>query len=198
MKLRIDLLRHGATTGGNGFRGALDDPLSELGWSQLRLATSSGGTWSRVVSSPLRRCSAFAAELATERSLPLSLERDLRELGFGDWEGLTAAQLMEQDAEALKRFWEDPYAYTPPRGEAVEQFEARVLGALATLVATYPDEHILLVTHAGVMRLLLANARGLARHRLLEIEVAHASLFGLQARLKGGRLNLEERVCRPS
>ncbi len=60
----VDLLRHGEPEGGNKYRGALDDPLSELGWAQMRAATGDRCPWQAIVSSPLRRCAAFARELA--------------------------------------------------------------------------------------------------------------------------------------
>ena len=54
----IDLLRHG-DTGQRSYRGQLDDPLSTLGWSQLRAAIF-GRSWDAIVTSPLRRCAEFA------------------------------------------------------------------------------------------------------------------------------------------
>ena len=51
----IDLLRHGDVEGGRKYRGQLDDPLSELGWQQLRSATSKKQNWQHIVSSPLFR-----------------------------------------------------------------------------------------------------------------------------------------------
>jgi alpha-ribazole phosphatase len=86
---------------------------------------------------------------------------------------------METDAEALGLFWADPYAFTPPDGEAVSDFSARVLAALERLYATYAGERVLLVSHGGVMRLLLARARGLPREQLLNVEVGHGALFAL-------------------
>lgn len=196
MKLELDMLRHGETCGGGGFRGRLDDELSERGWSQLREATVAAGPWQRIISSPLRRCAAFASQLAAERNLPFEVEPELRELDFGAWEGLTAADLMVSHSEELARFWNDPYAFTPPQGEPVADFEARVLSALERLTDRYAGERVLLVTHAGVMRLLLAQARGLPRAKLLQVEVGHAALFGLTTGFHDVTLWLEER-CGP-
>src|SRR5690606_33998812 len=95
LNLSLDLLRHGETTHGGGFRGSLDDALTGQGWAQMRAATAGKGPWDLLVSSPLARCAAFAAELGAQRQLPVVLEADLRELHFGDWEGRSAAELME-------------------------------------------------------------------------------------------------------
>lgn len=180
MRLQLDLLRHGETESGGGFRGSLDDALTPRGWAQLRAATRQAGPWDRLVSSPLQRCATFAHELAGQLGVPLELEAGLRELHFGAWEGRSAAELMASDAEALGRFWADPYAFTPPGGEPVADFEARVLQAVARLARQYPGQRLLLISHGGVMRLLLARARGLARGQLLQVQVGHGALHRLQ------------------
>jgi alpha-ribazole phosphatase len=179
MTLRLDLLRHGETKLGGGLRGSLDDALTDAGWQQMRAAVAGRGPWNRLVSSPLQRCARFAEELGARLALPVTLDPDLQELHFGTWEGQSAAALMATDAEALGRFWADPYAFTPPQGEPVLAFSARVLGAVERLHQRYAGERVLLVSHGGVMRLLLARARGLPREQLLNVEVAHGALFAL-------------------
>jgi alpha-ribazole phosphatase len=196
LNLHLDMLRHGETVSGGGFRGRLDDELTEAGWQQLRSAVTSAGPWQRIISSPLLRCAQFAVELAEQRKLPLELEPDLRELDFGDWEGRTAAELMVDQSEELGRFWKDPYGFTPPGGERLIDFEARVLTAIERLTDRCAGERVLLVTHGGVMRLLLAEARGLPRGQLLQVEVGHARLFGLKTGFSDATLWLEE-ACSP-
>jgi alpha-ribazole phosphatase len=179
MTLRLDLLRHGETELGGGLRGSLDDALTEKGWTQMRAAVIEGGPWDRLVSSPLQRCARFAAELGEQLNLPVQLDKDLQELHFGAWEGQSAAALMETDADALGLFWADPYSFTPPQGEPVSDFSARVSAAVARLHTAHAGERILLISHGGVMRLLLAQARGLPREQLLNVEVGHGALFAL-------------------
>ncbi|PRB42472.1 histidine phosphatase family protein [Pseudomonas sp. MYb2] len=185
MTLRLDLLRHGETELGGGLRGSLDDALTEKGWMQMRAAVVEGGPWDRIVSSPLQRCARFAAELGEQLNLSVHLDKYLQELHFGAWEGQSAAALMETDAEALGLFWADPYSFTPPQGEPVSDFSSRVLSAVARLHSTYAGERVLLVSHGGVMRLLLAQARGLPREQLLNVEVAHGALFALTVAADG-------------
>ncbi|MHC8325734.1 alpha-ribazole phosphatase family protein [Pseudomonas sp. LB1P83] len=179
MTLRLDLLRHGETELGGGLRGSLDDALTAKGWEQMRAAVVEQGPWDRLISSPLQRCARFADELGAQLGLPVHLDKDLQELHFGAWEGQSAAALMETDAEGLGLFWADPYSFTPPEGEPVGDFSTRVLAAVERLHAAYAGERILLISHGGVMRLLLAQARGLPREQLLNVEVGHGSLFSL-------------------
>ncbi|CAM4131413.1 hypothetical protein CCOS865_03232 [Pseudomonas reidholzensis] len=182
----LDLLRHGETELGGGLRGSLDDALTEHGWAQMRAAVAQAGPWDVLVSSPLQRCARFAEELGARLALPVHREAGVQELHFGDWEGHSAAQLMETQAEQLGLFWADPYAFTPPAGEPVEAFSARVLAAIERLQGRYAGKRVLLVTHGGVMRLLLARARGLPREQLLQVEVGHAALVRLT--LQDGQL----------
>ncbi|KRP46868.1 alpha-ribazole phosphatase [Pseudomonas libanensis] len=180
MTLHLDLLRHGETELGGGLRGSLDDALTARGWAQMRAAVVEQGPWDRLISSPLQRCALFAQELGAQLDLPVSLEPDVQELHFGAWEGQSAAALMETDAEGLGLFWADPYAFTPPQGEPVIEFSERVLGAVSRLRQAYAGQRVLLISHGGVMRLLLARARGLPREQLLNVEVGHGALFSLQ------------------
>ena len=166
-------------------RGSLDDALTELGWSQMREAVIGQGPWDRIVSSPLQRCRLFAEELAASLNLLLSLEKDLQELHFGAWEGQSAAALMQTDEQALGLFWADPYRFTPPDGEPVVEFAERVLAAVLRLQRSCAGERVLVVCHGGVIKRLLAQARGLPREQLLNVAVAHGALFGLQVMADG-------------
>ncbi|MFY0731328.1 alpha-ribazole phosphatase family protein [Pseudomonas sp. NFX15] len=179
MTLHVDMLRHGETECGGGLRGSIDDALTDTGWAQMRAAVVGQGPWDRVVSSTLQRCARFAEELGAQLAVPVHLDKDLQELHFGAWEGQSAAALMDIDAQALGLFWADPYSFTPPQGEPVSDFSTRVLAALERLHTTFAGERILLVSHGGVMRLLLAQARGLPREQLLNVEVGHGALFSL-------------------
>lgn len=180
MTVQLDLLRHGETELGGGLRGSLDDALTTLGWTQMRDAVTGQGPWDRIVSSPLQRCALFARELSEQLDLPVSFDKDLQELHFGAWEGQSAAALMEADEQALGLFWADPYAFTPPDGEPVLEFSARVLSAVSRLQRDFAGQRVLVICHGGVMKLLLAQARGMPREQLLQVPVIHGALFGLQ------------------
>lgn len=170
----IDLLRHG-DTGFSGFRGRLDDPLTPLGWQQMEQAVA-GQTWDFVTSSPRQRCAEFAQKFAAHHAIPLELDEKLAEMDFGMWEGKTAAELMQTDADALGAFWQNPEHHSPPGGESMAAFSARVLQAWDELCKRHTRQRVLVITHGGVIRRIQCHVRHLPLAQLLSLEVPHASL----------------------
>lgn len=163
----IDLLRHGEPEGGVMYRGQRDDPLSDTGWAQMRDAAGRDQGWQHVISSPLRRCRDFARDLAGTRDLPLTVVPDLREINFGHWEGLTPEQVEARDPGRLAAFWADAEGHPPPGGELLSAFHHRVAGAWQTLIEAPPAEHLLIVAHGGVIRMMLAEVLGLSPARAM-------------------------------
>lgn len=172
----VDLLRHGEPEGGQKFRGALDDPLSSLGWEQLRMAVGDYRDWQAIISSPLIRCAAFARELAERLDRPLEIAPDFRELNFGAWEGRTSAEVYAADPLAVAQFWRDPVAHPIPGGEAVSEFDRRVGAAWEALLERYRGQHVLLVAHGGTIRMVLRHALDLPLHNIWRFEVPYAAL----------------------
>lgn len=195
MPLTLDLLRHGVTAGQGRFCGRTELPLLAEGWTQLAQAVEPMAPWDAVISSPRERCLAFARQLAKRQGLALVVEPDLAELDFGHWENLSPAELMTFDAAGLERFWNDPYGFTPPAGEPLADFRRRVLNSLARLLVTYPKQQLLVITHAGIMRLLLAEARRLPREGLLQISICHAQRIRLAVSQDPSGLQLQELAC---
>lgn len=176
-RVAIDLLRHG-DTGRRSYRGQLDDPLSALGWAQVRDVVQ-GRAWDRVVSSPLQRCAAFAHELAAQRGVPVALDARLAEYHFGDWQGVPIETLAARDVQGLERFWADPLAHPPPGSEGMPAFRARVCAALDDVAACAETDRVLVVTHGGVIRMLRCVVEHRPLRDMVVIEVPNASLHRL-------------------
>ena len=82
--------------GGRRYRGSgIDDPLSEKGWQQMWQALENPENWNRIISSPMLRCCEFAHALGRQLGLPVELIQDLREVGFGSWEGRSSAEIIQ-------------------------------------------------------------------------------------------------------
>jgi len=172
----VDLIRHGEPVGGRKYRGQLDDPLSEKGWQQMRAAIGAHRPWQHIVSSPLQRCQAFARELAQQVNLPVSFDERFMEVRFGVWEGKTAEQIRADDPNTIIRFKQDPIKHRPAGAEPLDEFYARVRAAWMDLIATHAGQHVLLVCHAGVIRMVLATALNIPLASTYAIDVPSAGL----------------------
>ncbi|CDI02774.1 Alpha-ribazole phosphatase [Candidatus Competibacter denitrificans Run_A_D11] len=172
----VDLLRHGEPEGGQKFRGAIDDPLSALGWEQMRTAVGNYQAWDAVISSPLIRCAAFARELTGRIDKPLTITGGFSELSFGIWEGRAVAEVNAADAQALGQFWRDPVGHPIPQGEPVADFDRRIGAAWDGLLRDYQGQHVLLVAHGGVIRMILRRLLDMPLHRIWRIEVPYAAI----------------------
>lgn len=174
----IYLLRHGEAEGGRRYRGKTDDPLTVAGWEQMWRSVRNLPRLERLVASPLARCSDFARALAECDSVPLRLDARLQEIDFGAWEGRTAADIMETEPAAFANFWQDPWRHGPPGAEPLETMQARVLAAWREITAQ--RRTMLVVTHGGPIRVILAHVLGLSLEELLQAEIAHAAVYGVQ------------------
>ncbi|MHB1142886.1 MAG: alpha-ribazole phosphatase family protein [Sulfuricaulis sp.] len=194
----LDLLRHGETEGGARYRGTTDDPLNAAGWVQMWSAVKDGVHWQGIVTSSLRRCAEFARALARQRSIPLTFDERLAEMHFGAWEGRSTTELMLADPDALARFWDDPAAHAPPGAEPLARFATRVLVAWNDIVRDHPGRRVLLVTHGGVIRVILCHVLRRPVERLLELDVGHAALHRIRADIDAQGNIRAELVAEPS
>jgi broad specificity phosphatase PhoE len=166
----VDLLRHGDVVGGGRFRGASDDLLSATGIAQMRAEAEGAKDWDALFSSPARRCADFAREVAAQRGLPLELMPELGERRFGAWENRFAAEIPLSD---LRRFWDDPVGFIPPGAESFKALRERVLRGWDRILAR-DARFPLVVTHGGVIRIVLGVVLEIPSHTLLRIEVPPA------------------------
>ena len=177
MDTLIDLLRHGEPVGGRAYRGnSIDDPLTEKGWTQMRQAVADRNGWEVIVTSPLIRCRAFAEELGRQIGVSVIVEPGFREVGFGAWEGRTPDEIIASDPESYEAFYRDPEHCRPEGAEPLADFAGRVNLAYEKLVASHGGQHILIVSHAGVMRAILAGVLGAPAVSMYRIKVDNAGI----------------------
>jgi len=181
----IDMIRHGEPVGGRKYRGQIDDPLSEKGWRQMREAVADHCPWDVIVTSPLSRCRAFAEELSARHAKPMQVEPRLQEIGFGEWEGKTATELLAEDDRRLANFWSDPLNHTPPGAESLTVFCERVVAAWNDLLVQHAGKHLLIVGHAGQMRMVIRHVLDMPLDRLFRIQVGNADITRIQVDGRG-------------
>jgi alpha-ribazole phosphatase len=158
---RIFFIRHAETEMAGRYCGHSDPELNAQGRAQLiKLAhLLSKDPIETVYSSDLRRARSTAQAIAASRHIPQVLRPALREIDFGEWEGMSWEQIQQLDPDFAQE-WMAAYPHLPaPSGESFQTFEARILEEVNHLI-----EHnrgpIAVVTHAGVLRVVLRHLFG--------------------------------------
>lgn len=168
------------------YLGRTDVPLSGEGRRQaarLAGAIPSGRSVS-CFTSPLRRAVETAGIALAGMGLAAEADTELREVDFGDWEGLSFAQISTLDAEGVRRWdsWDAHFAF--PGGERLRDFLGRV-GRVAQRLASVRTETVVVFTHGGIVRSLICHYLGLESRNYLLFDVAPASVTTI--RLFDGR-----------
>lgn len=177
----IDLLRHGQCQGGHIFRGSTDVLLSESGLQQMQASVELlDTTWDRVVSSPRSRCKLFAHQFSLHHSLPIEVETRLEEVDFGEWDGEQCDRVWTEDHTRVSAWFNDPVSNAPPGGESTLDFSERVIDGYFDLLNRYKGEKLLLITHGGVIRMILSHILGMPVRNASRFQVAPASISRLQ------------------
>ncbi len=191
---RLVLVRHGEPVGGKRYRGdRVDDPLSELGWRQLEsrmqaLEQSGQDGFDVVVTSPLVRCRDFAEDWADRRGLTVVVDPDLREIGFGPWEGLRHAEIPARYPEQHAAFLADPVHGRPPGSEAMDAFFERVTRGLARIEQNHAGQSAVVFCHAVVIRAAAAWVMGAPMAAVARVETEYAASLSIHNGPRGRRL----------
>jgi len=111
-----------------------------------------------IYSSPLERCRETAAPLSRTRGVATQVHRGLIETGYGEWTGRSIRQLTR--TRLWRTLQRTPSAIRFPGGETLRDVQARALDAVETITDSHPRGTVVVVTHADVVRLLLAHFAG--------------------------------------
>jgi probable phosphoglycerate mutase len=177
---RILAIRHGQTAwnADSRIQGHTDIALDAVGqWQAGRLAQALGDDELQAIySSDLMRAWQTAAPLAARKGLQPRVDPGLRERGFGEFEGLSFAQIEQRwpdQAQAWRR--RDP-DFGARGGEVLRDFRERVVAAVTRLAQGHRGQSIALVTHGGVLDLLYRDATRVALDAPRTWQVANASI----------------------
>jgi broad specificity phosphatase PhoE len=111
-----------------------------------------------VVSSPLSRCTRTAELIAAEvGGVPVTVLPELIECDFGQWEGLTFAEVRDRWPAEMSA-WLESTSVAPPGGESFQAVAKRVRGAVAGLRSSYPRSVVVVVSHVSPIKLILRDA----------------------------------------
>lgn len=164
---RLYLVRHGTTTMNieNRYRGRRDIPLDAQGYQDaVDAARFLGGRGvSAVYTGPLRRTIATAQIIADAAGVPdIRLLHDLINLDYGAWEGMTAEEAAMYDPVTFNLYRTSPLECVCPNGERLNQAQERMLEALRLMGGRHSGESIVAISHAVMIRLVMASILNLA------------------------------------
>jgi broad specificity phosphatase PhoE/ribonuclease HI len=156
------LLRHGQTALSveRRFAGRGDVPLTDVGRQQAAAAAArlaARGGIDVVVSSPLARARRTAEAVADATGAGLLVDDDLAETDFGDWEGMTFAEVMSRWPDEM-RAWMESTEVAPPGGESLAAAARRALSALDRLLAEHARKTVVVVSHVTPIKTIVCRA----------------------------------------
>lgn len=162
---RLVLVRHGETEwhAENRYAGSSDVALTARGREQARLlaAWAAAARPAAVWASDLSRARLTAAACAAALGTDVRVDGRLRELDFGEGEGLTRAEMDRKFPDALRAFLADPVAGHLPGGEDPARATVRFAAALHDIASRHPDGRVLVVAHSTMIRLALCDLLGI-------------------------------------
>ena len=165
MTLQLFLLRHGQTefSRTNRFCGEIDPPLNAVGLRMAdALADSHGATpWTAIYCSPRMRALQTATPLSQRARVPIQIDDGLREIAYGDWEGLTHDEVVARYPEAYTYWSHDPASRGTPGGETAFKVAARATPVIGHLRERYEDGRVLVVSHKATLRIIVCALLGM-------------------------------------
>src|SRR5439155_1039996 len=161
------LIRHGTTTMNveNRYRGRRDVPLDAQGWADAVEAarTLSSAGLAAVYAGPLRRTINTAQVIADECRIPdVRILHGLVNLDYGEWEGMTSEEASMFDPAAFQLYKASPDEAICPNGERLSDGQARMLEAAKLIGGRHQGEKVAAVSHAVMIRLLVAGLTGIS------------------------------------
>jgi len=167
---------------GQGDAAAVAKELARLGrsgvWGHLKPVTA-------VVASPMARTTDTAKRIASELGLTVDFLRDLREIDFGSWDGLTNEEALELDPARFAA-WQGSWEVAPPGGENLREFDDRIRAARNAILEKYAGQTVAVVAHVMPIRGMIraafeADIAGYWRPQISPCSITILRLWGVEA-----------------
>lgn len=187
------LVRHGQTAWNEGgsaasaerFRGRADVPLNEVGQAQAEATGRRvAAEWkpAAVYASPLARAVKTAEAVAGHFGLAVQVQEGLVDIDYGEWQGLTAAEVYQRWPEQAENWYHHPAQASIPGGETLDALRARAMQTIHALAAKHAGETIVLVGHTVINRVILLGIMGLGNERFWHIQQDTCAINVFEAR----------------
>lgn len=196
--MKITLIRHGEVAGNSGdvrtFAGARDLELTPRGVLQARAVAAhlQNAEIDAVFASTLQRAYLTAEKIAAFHDLKVERLSGWNEVNYGDWEGLSEAQILENHADLWRARVDDPWEIAPPQGESYKMLWARLEPVWNALLADFDGKNVVVVGHNGSLRVLLCQLLGAPPANARRLQIGNCSItkvnIGDAKTVEGGKL----------
>lgn len=182
--MRLILLRHGLTDDNvkKRYCGFRDPGLTLAGQRQSQKAREKlkavGIT--KAFCSDLKRSEQTADILFGDSGIPIEQKRSLREINFGEWEGMTFAEIFRKYPQIYKEWTRNPFAVSIPGGEKMRYFVRRITATLDKIYRRHGRETVAIVGHLGVIRVILNQALGLSEDEFWHLKIEPRAIYLLE------------------
>ena len=194
---KIYLIRHGETDSnlGHKFQGQMDLPLNGTGLAQAQkmAAYMAEKKIDAIYSSSMLRALMTTSKLAMAKNLPYRSLDLLKEISFGDWEGLEYNDIQARWPQEMYNFLHCPSKWQPPHGENFAAAMERCRLAFEQIFAEQGyDKNIAIVSHGGIIRLQLCLVLGIPLDNLWKLRVYNVSVSTLNGSLCVDSMNVAD------
>ncbi len=158
---KIFIVRHGQTDGNSArkYFGITDIELNEEGLIQAGLISKrlERENICRIYGSNLKRAFKTAEIIAKPHKINVESKKDLMEINFGDWEGLSFQEIQKSYPHEFSKWQNNIMDFTIPHGESVLELKKRVETAFSEILNSAVENNVVIVTHGGPIRVILSK-----------------------------------------
>ena len=204
--MNLYMVRHGQTAASreNRFSGSLDPPLTQVGEAMAEAFARAYAalTWDAIYTSPMLRTRQTAEALSRRTGVELTVDDGLKEIEYGEWEGLRQDEVRTRWPDAFEYWASDVASRGTPGGETAFHVAARAMRVVEAIRSRHERGNVVLVSHKATLRVITCALLGLDvrlfRERLAQ-PVAAVSMFVVangtaQLAFLGDRSHLSEEL----
>ncbi|SKC72960.1 histidine phosphatase family protein [Maledivibacter halophilus] len=198
---KLYLIRHGETQWNceSKTQGCRNIQLTKLGIMQGKLLANKlqreNEDFIKIYSSDLDRCY-FTAKLISEKiHVDVEVNKKLREMSFGAWEGLTLSQIEKGYSKEYIRWRREPHTASIPKGENLKIVQNRCLNTVKKILNIHNDGSIIIVSHGVAIKTILLGILGIDLKYFYNITLGNASLNKIEFRNYGPVLSNLNDLC---
>jgi broad specificity phosphatase PhoE len=163
--MNLYMVRHGQTAASreNRFNGSSDPPLTAVGEAMAQAFAQAYASlkWDAIYTSPMLRARQTADALCRRTGVQATVEDGLKEIDYGEWEGLLQDEVKERCPEAFKYWADDVASRGTPGGETAFQVAARAMRVVEAIRSRHQRGNVLLVSHKATLRVITCALLGL-------------------------------------